>query len=55
MYENQPTAPLSRYNPITLREVVLPPSQMKLSSPPISQTSIVELIKGVAVQVGVAC
>ncbi|XP_050725052.1 1-phosphatidylinositol 3-phosphate 5-kinase-like isoform X2 [Eriocheir sinensis] len=39
-----------KYNPVTLREVVLPPSQMKLSSPPISQTSIVELIKGVAVQ-----
>ncbi|XP_063879868.1 1-phosphatidylinositol 3-phosphate 5-kinase-like isoform X3 [Scylla paramamosain] len=39
-----------KYNAIILREIALPPSKIKLCNPPISQASIVELIKGVAVQ-----
>ncbi|XP_071531520.1 1-phosphatidylinositol 3-phosphate 5-kinase isoform X2 [Panulirus ornatus] len=39
-----------KYNSITLREIALPPSEMKLIIPPITQSSVVELIKGVAMQ-----
>lgn len=42
-----------RYNNITLREVALPPSKMSLCIPPITQASVVELIKGVAMQVNI--
>ncbi|XP_042212733.1 1-phosphatidylinositol 3-phosphate 5-kinase-like isoform X2 [Homarus americanus] len=37
-----------KYIGITLREIALPPSEMKLCIPPITQSSVVELIKGVA-------
>nr|XP_045605242.1 1-phosphatidylinositol 3-phosphate 5-kinase-like isoform X2 [Procambarus clarkii] len=39
-----------KYIGITLREIALPPSEMNLCIPPITQSSVVELIKGVAIQ-----
>ncbi|XP_069947039.1 1-phosphatidylinositol 3-phosphate 5-kinase isoform X3 [Cherax quadricarinatus] len=39
-----------KYIGITLREIFLPPSEMKLCIHPITQSSVVELIKGVAIQ-----
>ncbi|XP_063596090.1 1-phosphatidylinositol 3-phosphate 5-kinase-like isoform X3 [Penaeus indicus] len=47
-YKNQ--VAVFKYNNITLREVALPPSKMSLCIPPITQASVVELIKGVAMQ-----
>ncbi|XP_069975794.1 1-phosphatidylinositol 3-phosphate 5-kinase isoform X2 [Penaeus vannamei] len=47
-YKNQ--VAVFKYNNITLREVALPPSKMSLCVPPITQASVVELIKGVAMQ-----
>ncbi|XP_066965143.1 1-phosphatidylinositol 3-phosphate 5-kinase isoform X1 [Macrobrachium rosenbergii] len=39
-----------KYNPITVREIMLPPSEMSLCIPPVTQSSVVEQIKGVAIQ-----
>ncbi|XP_042870026.1 1-phosphatidylinositol 3-phosphate 5-kinase-like isoform X2 [Penaeus japonicus] len=47
-YKNQ--VAVFKYNNITLREIALPPSKMSLCFPPITQASVVELIKGVAMQ-----